>query len=240
MCLDTPCGFDRRAQGLFGGPCFFGRASMRTFVYVDGANLHHGALQGTSWKWLDRAGLCETVPQRHHDNRMVKYFTAKLLGTPANQSKRQRQDVNLRGLQRLRPEVEESSGRSLRHRVRAALAQPLGSRRTPEVIRTEEKGSDANLAMRLVREQHGKRIWLATPGTGRPSQQSRKHADFALHIRTNRMRHSQLPDPIPGTNIREPAAWQGDCLVRPVARAHRDLLKSRTRRTESVHGGGSD
>ena len=27
--LYTPCGFDRRARGLFGGPCFLGRASMR-------------------------------------------------------------------------------------------------------------------------------------------------------------------------------------------------------------------
>ena len=125
-------------------------------------------------------------------------------------------------------------GHFLRHRVRAPLAQPEGSRRTAEVIRTEEKGSGVNLAvhllndswldaydcgvvvsndsdvaeaMRLVREQHGKRIGLVTPGTGRPSQQLKKHADFARHIRTNGLRHSQLPDPIPGANIRKPAAW---------------------------------
>ena len=125
-------------------------------------------------------------------------------------------------------------GHFLRHIVRAPLAQQVGERRTVEVIRTEEKGSDVNLtvhlvndswldaydcgvvvsndsdlaeAMRLVREQHGKRIGLVTPRTGRPSQQLKKHASFARHIRTNGLRHSQLPDPIPGTNIRKPAPW---------------------------------
>lgn len=103
-----------------------------------------------------------------------------------------------------------------------------------EVIRTEEKGSDVNLAvhllndgwlnvydcavvvsndsdlaeaMRLVREQRGKRIGLVTPGTGKPSHQLRMYADFARHIRPNGLRKSQLPDPIPGTNIRKPATW---------------------------------
>ena len=69
------------------------------------------------------------------------------------------------------------------------------------------KDSDLAEAMRRVREQRGKRIGLVTPGTRRPSQQLRRHADFARHIRTNGFWHSQLPSPIPGTNIRKPAAW---------------------------------
>ena len=212
----------------------FGRVLMRTFVYVDGFNLYYGALKGTSWKWLDLVALFEKVLQQHHDILKVKYFTARLSGTSADQSKPQRQDIYLRALQRFRPEVEVYFGHFLRHRVRALLAQPMGDRHTVEVIRTEEKGSDVNLAvhllndgwlgaydcgvvvsndsdvaeaMRLVREQHGKRIGLVTPGTGRPSQQLKKHADFARHIRTNGLRHSQLPNPIPGTNIRKPATW---------------------------------
>jgi len=54
--------------------------------------------------------------------------------------------------------------------------------------------SDIAEAMRLVREQHGKRIGLVTPGTGRPSQQLEQHADFVRHIRANGLRYSQLPD----------------------------------------------
>ena len=45
--------------------------------------------------------------------------------------------------------------------------------------------SDVNEAMRPVREQHGNRIGLVTRGTGRTSQQLKKHADFARHFRTN-------------------------------------------------------
>ena len=103
-----------------------------------------------------------------------------------------------------------------------------------EVVRTEEKGSDVNLAvhllndgwldaydcgvvvsndsdiaeaMRLVRRHRRKRIRLVTPGTGRPSRQLMVQADFSRHVRASGPRHSQLPDPIPGTNIRRPADW---------------------------------
>ena len=229
-----PLRFRSQGAGPLRRPLLFGRALMRTFVYVDGFNLYYGTLKGTSWKWLDLVALFQKVLQQQHDILKVKYFTARVSGTPVDQSKPQRQDVYLRALQRFRPEVEVYFGHFLRHRVRAPLAQPLEGRRTIEVIKTEEKGSDVNLAvhllndgwldaydcgvvvsndsdlaeaMRLVREQHGKRIGLVTPGTGRPSQQLKKHADFARHIRTNGLRLSQLPDPIPGTNIRKPAAW---------------------------------
>ena len=207
---------------------------MRTFVYVDGFNLYYRTLKGTSWKWLDLVALSKTVLQQHHDILKVKYFTARVSGVPSDPSKHQRQDMYLRALQQFRPEVEVYLGYFLRHRVRAALAQPLSGRQTVEVIKTEEKGSDVNLAvhllndgwldsydcgvvvsndsditeaMRLVREQHGKRIGLVTPGTGRHLQQLKKHADFVRHIRASGLRHSQLPDPIPGTNIRKPTAW---------------------------------
>ncbi len=111
----------------------------------------------------------------------------------------------------------------------------MGTQRTVEVIKTEEKGSDVNLAvhllndcwlnaydrgvvvsndsdiaeaMQLVRRHHGKRIGLVTPGTGRPSQQLLAHADFSRHVRKSGLLNSQLPDTIPDTNLRRPAAWQ--------------------------------
>ena len=117
----------------------------------------------------------------------------------------------------------------------APLAQPVGTVRTATVIRTEEKGSDVYLAvhllndswpdaydcavavsndsdlaeaMRLVSQQHGKRIRLVTPGSrGGVSRQLLTHADFARRIRTAGLRDAQLPDRVPGTNIRKPARW---------------------------------
>ena len=207
---------------------------MRTFVYVDGFNLYYRPLKGTSWKWLDLSALFAKVLQPRHDILTVKYFTARVSGTPGDPSKPQRQDVYLRTLTRYRPEVEVYFGHFLSHRVRVPLVQPVGNVRTAEVIRTEEKGSDANLAvhllndgwldaydcavvvsndsdiaetMRLVKEHHGKLIGLATPGTWMLSQQLMMHTDFSRHVRPNALRRSQLPDPILGTRIRKPAVW---------------------------------
>ncbi|MDE0253509.1 MAG: NYN domain-containing protein [Rhodospirillaceae bacterium] len=207
---------------------------MRTFVYVDGFNLYYGALKGTPWKWLDLPALFARVLQPHHEILKVKYFTARVSGTPADRSKPQRQEVYFRALRRFRPEVEMYFGHFLSHPVRAPLAQPTGNVRSATVIRTEEKGSDVNLAvhllndgwldaydcavvvsndsdiaeaMRLVRLHNGKRIGLLTPGAGRTSQQLKRHADFVRRIRPGALQDSQLPEAVPGTAIRKPADW---------------------------------
>ena len=231
----TPLAVSTAGRGASSeAPASFGWSSMRTFVYVDGFNLYYRALRGTQWKWLDLLAVISRLLQPHHRILTVKYFTARVSATYADPSKPQRQDVYLHALQHYRPEIEVYFGHFLRHRVRAALAQPVGNQRTVEVMRTEEKGSDVNLAvhllndgwldaydcgvvvsndsdiaeaMRLVRRHRGKRIGLVTPGTGRPSRRLLAHADFARHIRVNGLRNSQLPNPIPGTNFRKPAAW---------------------------------
>ena len=114
------------------------------------------------------------------------------------------------------------------------LARSVGNQRTAEVIKTEEKGSDVNLAvhllndcwlnaydcavvvsndgdlaeaMRLVRGRHPKLIGLVIPGNGRSSVQLRATSDFTRRIRESALRSSQLPDLIPGTNIRKPGRW---------------------------------
>ena len=207
---------------------------MRTFVYVDGLNLYYRALRGTPWKWLDLVALFTRLLHHHHDILTVKYFTTRVIATRADPSKPQRQDVYLHALRHHRPEVEVYFGHFPSHRIRAPLAEPVGRQRTVEVMRTEEKGSDVNLAvhllndgwldaydcgvvvsndsdiaeaMRLVRRHCGKRIGLVTPDTARPSRQLLAHADFARRVRVNGLRNSQLPDIIPGTSLRKPASW---------------------------------
>ena len=207
---------------------------MRTFVYIDGFNFYYGALKRSPWKWLDFVALFENVLQPHHEILAIKYFTAIVSSTPGDPSKSQRQDVYLRALQQYRPEVEVYLGRFLSHAVRMPLAYPVGNQRMAEVIKTQEKGSDVNLAahllndswidaydcavvvtndsditeaMRLVKKHHDKRIGLVTPGTGRPSRQLMEHANFSRHIRPNALQRSQLPDPVPGTNTRKPKEW---------------------------------
>ena len=208
---------------------------MRTFVYVDGFNLYYGVLKGSPYKWLDLLVLFQRMLQPRHRILAIKFFTARVSVTPDDPSKPQRQDTYLRALQLYRPEVEVYFGHFLSHKVRLPLAAPTTRQRTVEVIRTEEKASDVNLAvhllndcwlnaydcalvvtndsdiaeaMRLVKQQHRKLIGLATPGNRHPSRQLTAHADFSLRIRNKTvLQQSQLPDPIPGTTIHKPATW---------------------------------
>ena len=208
---------------------------MRTFVYVDGFNLYYGVLKGSSWKWLDLFALFQNMLQPHHQILSIKYFTARVSGTLSDPTKARRQHVYLRALQRYRPEIEIHLGHFLSHKVRLPLAKPTARKRTADVIRTEEKASDVNLAvhllndcwldsydcaivvtndsgvaeaMRLVKRHHRKLIGLATPGNRHPSRQLTAHADFSLRIRNKTvLQQSQLPNPIPGTTIHKPATW---------------------------------
>ena len=52
-------------------------------------------------------------------------------------------------------------GHFLRYTVHVPLARPAGDQRTVEVIRTEEKGSDVNLAVHLLNDG-----WLDACGCG--------------------------------------------------------------------------
>ena len=207
---------------------------MRTFIYVDGFNLYYRALRKTSYRWLDLHALFEQVLQPHHDILTIKYFTAKVKATSQDPSKPQRQDAYLRALQYYRPHVEVHYGHFLSHPRHMPLVQPVRNQRTAHVIKTEEKGSDVNLAvhllndgwldvydcavvisndsdiaeaMRLVRHHHGKLIGLITPGSGGTSRQLGAHAGFVKRIRSSALKRSQLPDPIPGTTLSKPANW---------------------------------
>ncbi len=102
------------------------------------------------------------------------------------------------------------------------------------IIKTEEKGSDVNLALhllndawldlydcavvisndsdlaealRLVKTQHKKMIGLITPVKMHPSRELMRYATFNQRIREGALKASQLPNPIPGTTIRKPATW---------------------------------
>jgi uncharacterized LabA/DUF88 family protein len=67
--------------------------------------------------------------------------------------------------------------------------------------------SDLAESLRLVKEQHKKKIGLITPGKIHPSRELLKYADFTKRIRKGVLGASQLPDSIPGTTIHKPKIW---------------------------------
>jgi uncharacterized LabA/DUF88 family protein len=133
---------------------------MRTIVYIDGFNLYYGAVRKTPYKWLNLRKLCGYLLPDHHIVRL-KYFTAKINARPGEPEQPIRQQTYLRALETL-PNLEVHLGHFLTHTVRMPLANPLpGGPRFAEVVKTEEKGSDVNLASHLLHDAHRGRYDVA-------------------------------------------------------------------------------
>lgn len=118
-------------------------------VYVDGMNLYHRALRDTIYKWLDLRALSIRLlyPYRSAPRR-IHYFTAPVIGP----EKQRRQEVYFRALGTI-PALKIHRGRFQSNRTWMPLANPWpGGPTHIEVVKREEKGSDANLAAWLTRD----------------------------------------------------------------------------------------
>lgn len=122
---------------------------LRTIVYVDGFNLYYGALRGTPWKWLDLSALASRLLYPVNNVVAIKYFTAPVDARPGDPQKPLRQQIYLRALQTIPVHVVE--GHYLTHTVPMRLASPPpGQNPFVQVIKTEEKGTDVNIACHLL------------------------------------------------------------------------------------------
>jgi len=122
---------------------------MTTNVYVDGFNLYYGALKGTQYRWLDILALCRTLFPDNEINR-IRYFTAIVQARPQDPKQPERQQAYLRALRTI-PHLSVHEGEFLVNTIRMPLAHPTpDGPNTAEVIKTEEKASDVNLATWLL------------------------------------------------------------------------------------------
>lgn len=209
--------------------------AMKANVYVDGFNLYYGCLKGTPWKWLDLLSLSRALLPADTINR-IRYFTARVSSTPQNPTGHQRQDLYVRALRTL-PGVTIHEGHFLVTTVRMPRAHYGGSGpRTVEVIKTEEKGSDVNLAtwllvdafesdcdlsvlitndsdlaepMRVLKHRLKVRVGLVNPHHGSSSIVLRQEADFARSIRTSALQRNQFPPTLQDQHGRftKPPTW---------------------------------
>ena len=116
-------------------------------VYVDGMNLYHRALRDTSYKWLDLRALSIRLLFPDFTPRRIRYFTAPV----KNPVKQRRQEVYFRALETIGVDIRKGRFQSNRTLMPLANPRPGGPSRV-EVVKTEEKGSDANLAAWLTRD----------------------------------------------------------------------------------------
>ncbi len=209
------------------------KSKLRTIVYIDGFNFYYGQLKDSPYKWLNLSKLFKTILGKENELIKIKYFTARVQPTERDPQVNTRQDTYFRALEAYCPEVEIHFGHFLRHRVFAENANPPPNK--IEIFKTEEKGSDVNLALHVLNDawantydcaiivsndsdlatallmikEQNKVIGLITPGSPKrkPSWQLKKHANFFVPIRTWALELSLLPRLIPNTEIRKPVSW---------------------------------
>ncbi len=205
---------------------------LRTCVYIDGFNLYYRCLKGTPHKWLDLYRMAELLlSSDRHEITKVKFFTARIDVRGGDVDAPLRQDIYLRALEAYRPQIEIVFGHFLSHSAMRPYAPPATG--WANVMLTEEKGTDVNLAvhllndawldkydcavvvsndsdlaesMRLAKARNKLIGWVVT-GKQHPSQVLAKVAHFRKPLRQNLLAASQLPINIPDTTISKPAVW---------------------------------
>ena len=189
---------------------------MKTYLYVDGFNLYYGAVKGTPYKWLDLKALCRVMIPTN-DVVCIKYFTARVVPRADDPDQPTRQMLYLRALGTIG--VQIVFGHFLSHVTRMPLAQPMNGQKFAEVVRTDEKGSDVNLATHLLMDAVDNKFDCAVLITGdsdlrtpinmvssrfrktvgvlnpqrRACQALQTTASFYKHIRESALQASQFP-----------------------------------------------
>jgi uncharacterized LabA/DUF88 family protein len=210
------------------------RVSMRTNVYVDGFNLYYGCLRNTPFRWLDLSRLSALLLPKHDIHR-IRYFTALVSARPADPTQPARQHDYLRALRTI-PNLSIHYGEFLTHPVRMPLVTPTGIAPSyVTVMKTEEKGSDVNLAthllydaflseydaavvisndsdliepIRIVRREFYKVVGILNPQKG-PSRALLPEVSFLKQIRPGALVRSQFPQTLRDEHGRfeKPAVW---------------------------------
>jgi uncharacterized LabA/DUF88 family protein len=206
---------------------------MKTYVYIDGFNLYYGCIKGTPYRWLNPAALCQLLLPNHRILK-IKYFTAAVSARPSDPDQPIRQQTYLRALRTI-PNLEISFGFFLAHPVTLPLAPPTPGNNYAMVIRTDEKGSDVNLATQLltdafdnaydcavlvtndsdllapievVRQKFRKMVGVLNPQK-RPARMLIANTDFYKKIRSHALAQCQFSPTLTDQHgtFRKPAAW---------------------------------
>ena len=231
--LHPPCRFGAGCEAAERRPLLF-RSMNKTCVYIDGFNLYYGSLRKTPHRWLDLEQLCRLMLPPNEVQR-INYYTARVGARLGDPEQPIRQQAYLRALGTL-PTVRVHFGHYLSHPVWMPLHRPApGGPRYARVIKTEEKGSDVNLATHLVRDAYenafdcavlitndsdlrepvdlvrnrlGKLVGVLNPQKY-PAVVLTKVATFIKTIRPGVLQASQFPDEITDARgtFAKPASW---------------------------------
>lgn len=209
---------------------------MRVRVYVDGFNLYYRALKRTPYKWLNLLALSRDLLSPSDVIEQISYFTARISPRAGNPDAPRHQQVYLNALGTL-PEITIHYGRFLPKQKWRPIVHPLWSPQVlVEVHDTEEKGSDVNLAVHMLRDglqdrydaalllsqdtdlcepmamvrESGKDVGLVCLDGREPNKRLAKHASFIRHLTPARLAAAQFDAAMMGKNgrhVTKPAEW---------------------------------
>ena len=221
---------------------------MSTTVYVDGFNLYYRQLrERPQFKWLNPHLLAAHVLDPANVITKVRFYTARVSGKRDPDMPR-RQQIYFDALKTV-PEIEIHLGNFLVTKQWAGLVPPPVDPAKPNarphlmpwpslarIFKTEEKGSDVNLAshlvddahrnrfdvaviltndtdltepMRLVTRELGKTVGLITP-VAKPASSLHALASFTIHLRDAHLAAAQFPNPrrrADGSELNRPPSW---------------------------------
>ena len=121
--------------------------SPRVSVYVDGFNLYYGALKpNPALKWLDLHALAERLAPGSPV--AVRYFTAQVKPLPTHPAAAAKQRLYFRALETT--PIRIHLGHFITKPTNMPVDAPGTKLRFAQVLKTEEKGSDVNLATWLL------------------------------------------------------------------------------------------
>ena len=207
------------------------KVHVRTNVYIDGFNLYYGAVKGTPFRWLDISKFCAILLPRDTIHR-IRYYTALVRPRPHDPDQGVRQATFLRALKTI-PNLTIHKGHFLSHEV--MMPSAANPARMVKVIKTEEKGSDVNLAshllrdafvddfdiavvvsndsdllepIRIVQSEFRKPVGVLNPQK-HPSMVLKKEAKFFKSIRKSALARCQFPPELKdaGGTFKKPADW---------------------------------
>ena len=206
-------------------------------VYVDAFNLYYGSLRGTPYRWLDLEALSKNYLRKGDVLNRIRYFTAKVTARPNDPRAPQRQQIYLRALETI-PCLTIHYGRFQETQPWMMFAdRPAGCPAGAKVIKTEEKGSDVNLAthllcdavkkdcqlaivvsndsdlcepIRIVQEQFGLRVGVLNPHQYASLDLLRIPPTFLKRVRPGALKRSQFPDEMEDSRgtLRKPMEWR--------------------------------
>ncbi len=215
-------------------PLLLLKLPVKTYIYIDGFNLYYGALIGTPYKWLDLLQMCRKLLPKNEISK-IKYYTATVSARPTDPDQPVRQQTYLRAIATI-PDLEIVYGQFLQSTVRMMRAKPLPTgEKFVDVIKTEEKGSDVNIATHMVHDGHrglydvavivsndsdllepvkivrhelGKPVGMICPHK-HPSFTLQRHITFMRQIRQGVLRDSQFPATMRDSvgNFSKPNGW---------------------------------